>query len=260
MLSVTSVQGMRSRLSSQAVSRAPCRNGRVSQAIDGDAFADLPRAADHAERGAVARGRERARVAVREHGALVGEQGGAVRPSARLTAMSSSWIARASRSSRLAQPSERFAPRARGRRDACARSAQDRFTAVGRVPRRASGRCARSPRAKRRSGRRRAPSAAPIAAATPIAGAPRITMSRIALRDLAESSVDAVDFALGQQALIEHHHAPAAPLDGANHRRHAASRRRVRAKPVMQSRVDCCGMKPSSDRARSPSATHGYCR
>ena len=83
MLSVMSVTGMRSFLSSQAVSRAPWRNGRVSQAMHLDALARLDRGADDAERRAVARGGERARVAVGQDRGAVLDQLGAVPPERR---------------------------------------------------------------------------------------------------------------------------------------------------------------------------------
>ena len=57
--------------------------------------------------------------------------------------------------------------------------AQNRFTAVGRVAAKARQSRSKS-RANRSAVRVRAPSAIPIAAATPIAGAPRTTISRMA--------------------------------------------------------------------------------
>ena len=66
MLSVMTVVSMPSRTSSHAVSRAPCRNGRVSSANTVDVLARLDRAADDAERRAVAGRRQRAGVAVRQ--------------------------------------------------------------------------------------------------------------------------------------------------------------------------------------------------
>ena len=70
MLSVMTVVSMPSCTSSQAVSREPCRNGRVSSASTRDALAGLDGAANHAERRAVAGGRQRAGVAVRENARL----------------------------------------------------------------------------------------------------------------------------------------------------------------------------------------------
>ena len=78
MLSVMSVVSMPSLDSSQAVSRAPWRNGRVSSAKTRDRLAGLDGAADHAERGAVAGRGQRAGVAVRQHARLVGQQRRAV--------------------------------------------------------------------------------------------------------------------------------------------------------------------------------------
>ena len=74
MLSVISVAGMPSRCSSQAVRRAPCRNGRVSSAIDIDVLSGFDGGADHAQRRSVPGGRERAGVAVGQHRAAVGNQ------------------------------------------------------------------------------------------------------------------------------------------------------------------------------------------
>ncbi len=66
MLSVMTVVGTLSRTSSQAVSRAPCRNGRVSSANTCVTLPLLGGGANHAERGAVAGRRQRAGVAVRQ--------------------------------------------------------------------------------------------------------------------------------------------------------------------------------------------------
>ena len=57
------------------------------------------------------------------------------------------------------------------------------------------------------------PRATPIAAATPIAGAPRITMSLIALRDFAVIRVGVVHHLAGQSPLVEHHNAFGRPLE-----------------------------------------------
>ena len=78
MLSVMTVVSMPSRTSSQAVRRAPCRNGRVSSAKTAHLLALLHRGADDAERRAVAGGGERAGVAVRQHARLVRHDLGAV--------------------------------------------------------------------------------------------------------------------------------------------------------------------------------------
>ena len=82
MLSVMSSTGIPSRASSQAVRRAPWRKGRVSSARTRIALPGLDRAADDAERRAVAGRGERARVAVREHGRPGREQLGAEAPDA----------------------------------------------------------------------------------------------------------------------------------------------------------------------------------
>ena len=78
MLSVISVVGMPSCWSSQTVRRAPCRKGRVSSAKTSICFARVDRGADDAERRAVAGCGEGARVAVRENGLAVGNEGRAV--------------------------------------------------------------------------------------------------------------------------------------------------------------------------------------
>ena len=69
---------MRSCCNSQAVRRAPCRNGPGFVGEHVDLFAGLDRGANHAERGAVPGGRQRARVAVRQHGLAVRHQRRAV--------------------------------------------------------------------------------------------------------------------------------------------------------------------------------------
>ena len=66
MLSVMTVVGTWSRTSSHAVSRAPCRNGRVSSAKTCDDLALLGGRANDAERRAVAGRGQRAGVAVRQ--------------------------------------------------------------------------------------------------------------------------------------------------------------------------------------------------
>ena len=96
MLSVISVTGMPSCCNSQAVSRAPCRNGRVSSAKTSILLAGLDRRADDAQRRSVAGGRQRAGVAVRQHGLPSGTSSAPLRPMARQMAMSSSRISRAS--------------------------------------------------------------------------------------------------------------------------------------------------------------------
>ena len=77
MLSVMTVVLMPSRTSSHAVSRAPCRNGRVSSAKTAILLPCSTAAADDAERRAVAGRRERAGVAVRQHARAVGHHVGA---------------------------------------------------------------------------------------------------------------------------------------------------------------------------------------
>ena len=71
MLSVITVVSMPSLTSSQAVSRAPCRNGPGLVGEDGHALARLDRTTNHAERGAVAGGRQGAGIAVGEDARFV---------------------------------------------------------------------------------------------------------------------------------------------------------------------------------------------
>ena len=70
---------MPSLTSSQAVRRAPCRNGRVSSARNRHLLALLHRRPDHAKRGAIPCRRQRTGVAVREDIGRVWHQRGAVR-------------------------------------------------------------------------------------------------------------------------------------------------------------------------------------
>ena len=102
---------------------------------DRDALALLDRGADHAERRAVAGGGQRAGVAVGQHARAVGHHRGAeARPCVRQLATSSSWIARASRSSRAAISSVDCPACAASANTRFMRSmAQNRLTAVGRV-------------------------------------------------------------------------------------------------------------------------------
>ena len=72
--SAISVCGMPSSASSQAVSRAPCRSGRVSSTQTWIPRIARVRGADDAERRAVAAGRERPGVAVREDPGAGGQQ------------------------------------------------------------------------------------------------------------------------------------------------------------------------------------------
>ena len=150
----------------------------------GDALALLDRGADHAERRAVARRRERAGVAVREDA-----RRRPARPRRRSRPSPGSWRRLRRGSPRLAlEPARDLLgrlPRLRRRRRTTRfiRSiAQNRLTAVGRVAAimshvfwNSTANCL-VPFALLRC----MPSAMPIAAATPIAGAPRITIVLIA--------------------------------------------------------------------------------
>ena len=184
MLSVITVVWMPSRTSSQAVRRAPCRNGRVSSAKTATCLPASTRAANHAERRAVAGGRQRAGVAVRQDARVVRHDRRAerahraaardvlvvdglrlavepvldlvdrlarLRAPRRTSASSDRWPRTDSRPSAASPPSARRSCRTRRRTSAC----------------RSPCSCA-------------SPSAMPIAAATPMAGAPRITMVLIA--------------------------------------------------------------------------------
>ena len=78
MLSAISVVGMPSFINSHAVRREPCRNGRVSSANTCNLLSRLDGRANHAQRRAVSRGRQRAGVAVRQHASAGGQQHRAV--------------------------------------------------------------------------------------------------------------------------------------------------------------------------------------
>ena len=183
MLSVMTVVSIPSLTSSHAVRRAPCRNGRVSSAKTATVLPDsmaprmTPRAVPYP---AVASAPALQWVRMR---ALSGTTLAPYPPMARQLATSSSWMAADSVTSRaLSCPTDSPAvtPAAN---DCFIRSmAQNRFTAVGRVDAINSQSLKKSvasfcvpvdvlcftPRAR------------PIAAATPMAGAPRMTMVLIA--------------------------------------------------------------------------------
>ena len=135
MLSVITVVWMPSRTSSHAVSRAPCRNGRVSSANTVTCLPCFDGAADDAERRAVARRRQRARVAVREDARV-----GRARPPRR-TRPSRGSSRRPRRESRSASRSRRSlicstdspASAAAANARFIRSIAQNRLTAVGRV-------------------------------------------------------------------------------------------------------------------------------
>ena len=180
-------------MSSHAVSRAPCRSGRVSSTSTRGVFACRDRGADDAERGAEADGRERAGVAVREHRAPSGR--------ARRRARRGRGCAATSR-----RRSPRHAPVPRRRRRP--RTRQRRVDSPGEVHR---GRVAR-PSGRRRRRRpsspsaRRAARATPNAPRAPSAGAPRTARSAIAVDDLLDSPAVDDDQLAGQPALVDQPH------------------------------------------------------
>ena len=176
---------MPSRTSSQAVSRAPCRNGRVSSAKTATLLPCSTAARIDAERRAVAGRRQRAGVAVRQDARAVGHDVGAERahrPAARDVLVVNRARLALERGRQSRRPTRRPAPPSANAR--FMRSiAQNRLTAVGRVP------AIRSQSLLELDGElpgalapccASCPSAMPIAAATPIAGAPRITIVLIA--------------------------------------------------------------------------------
>ena len=133
MLSAMSVVGMPSLDSSQAVSRAPWRYGRVSSAQHVLDLALPRRGADHAQRRAVARGGQSARVAVGEHARA---RPGSARPPGRPCGgrpprPPPGWPA-PPRAARPAGPGRPW-PRRVSKRRRMRSMAQKRLTAVGRV-------------------------------------------------------------------------------------------------------------------------------
>ena len=179
--SAISVCGMPSCASSHAVRRAPCSSGRVSSTQTAAPGRAACGRAHHAERRAVAARRERAGVAVGEHARARGEQLGAVR--AHGQAARDLVVVDAARERRPARPrSSSGGPGGAAMTSSQRSSAQPRLIAVGREP----ASCARaSASSRRRAGvsaaaELRATCAIPIAAAMPIAGAPRMASSRIA--------------------------------------------------------------------------------
>ena len=221
MLSVMTVVGTLSRTSSQAVSRAPCRNGRVSSAKTCDDLALLGRGANHAERRAVAGRRQRAGVAVRENArvrpARRPRRSGPSPCSSRRPRRESRCASRSSRAFSSSTDSPACTPAAN---DSFMRSiAQNRFTAVGRVAghqvaelveldRELPVPCAllllhaeRDAHRRRHADRRRA------------ANHHRLDRARDFGRGLAAH----VDFLAGQLALIDHHDGVRLPLDRREH-------------------------------------------
>ncbi len=179
-----SVTSKPSRASSQAVNRAPCRNGRVSHATTLHPLARRARGAHDAEgRAAAARG-QRAGVAVREDVRAVGDR------DARRILPIAQHAATSSGGSRA--PRRRDAPRValrarhadvrRCRARPMRSSAHARLTAVGRVsPSRRVASFSDPTKLEASSlGSRSAASASPYAAATPMAGAPRTCIDRMA--------------------------------------------------------------------------------
>src|SRR6266705_35680 len=179
-LSVMSVTGILSRISSQAVRRAPCRYGRVSLAIT---ETRLP--ASRAERTtpsavpcpAVASAPVLQWVRMR---APSGTCFAPARPMAWLVSRSARKISSAVPASRAAAAFG--SPRCAASSERMRSSAQKRFTAVGRLVASASNAAsiAAENSARVRCCSRCASSAMPNAAAQPITGAPRTTIERMA--------------------------------------------------------------------------------
>ena len=85
--------------------------------------------------------------------------------------------------------------------------AQKRFTAVGRVAAISAHMASNAAwSAVPSAASRRTPRASPSAAVTPMAGAPRTAMSRMASRHLVVVPAAEVDLFAGQQPLVDQHH------------------------------------------------------
>ena len=179
MLSVINVVGMPSCCSSHTVSRAPCRNGRVSSANTSICF-PLSRAA-RITPSAVPYPAVASAPALQCVSTVFrsGTSGAPWLPIARLIAISSSRTSCASCTMR-----SRISSSGLPRSDVYSRFirsiAQNRLTAVGRVAASVAQMTSTWPSTSASSAFN-TPIATPIAAATPIAGAPRMIMSRIAV-------------------------------------------------------------------------------
>ena len=221
MLSAMRVTGMPSCSSSHAVRRAPWSNGRVSSAKTILTLPSAGRGADDAERRAVAGGGERPRVAVGEDARLRGQQ---LRPEVAHRAGRPRgprrWMARAS----SRRPCRRLARSRRPQRLEAPPHPLDRPEEVDRRgPRRGEVRrtssCHSATSAAPSLAVVRTPRARPSAAATPIAGAPRIAMSRIAAATSWWVRQRRNDLLGGQAPLVDHHDRPRPPTPPSGPRR-----------------------------------------
>ena len=183
----SSVTGMPSCKSSQAVSLAPCSHGLVSSAKTSHFFPDsiaartTPSAVPYPD---VARPPALQCVRIPWPS---GTSCAPWFPIARHAARSSSSTACASSSSASATSSADFPPRSSSARLFARRSsAQRRFTAVGRAARSSSTAAANARSGSADRAASRAAKATPYADAQPIAGAPRTTISRMARAASAE--------------------------------------------------------------------------
>jgi hypothetical protein len=187
MLSEITRTSMSSFHSSQAVRRAPWRKGRVSSARTPQTLPVIDRGPNYSKRCAIARGGKRAGIAVREDCAGIGQQ--------LLAELAHSLIALdifVLDCQSLSNETVHDFLAIRGvvaisRNSRFIRSiAQNKFTAVGRVEANVSVICLNSSRSPAIVSvfESRTPKAMPIAAATPIAGAPRTTMTRMASANL----------------------------------------------------------------------------
>ena len=136
MLSQITVVGMPSAISSHAVSRAPCKKGPRLVGVNMNLLALLHRRADHAQRRAIAARRQRSGVAVGQHAAFVRQQRAAKRAH-RLAGRNVFVVHRVRLGENFflicvngLRPSPADAANSRFMRSI----AQNRFTAVGRVP------------------------------------------------------------------------------------------------------------------------------
>ena len=221
MLSVMTVVSMPSRSSSHAVSRAPCRNGRVSSASTRTCLPCSTAARIDAERGAVPGGGKRAGVAVREHARDVGHdrrrRSRRARGSWRRLRRGCAAPRARSRSCSWSTDSPASTPAAKLR---FIRSmAQNRFTAVGRV---AGHHVAHAVELDRQLLRARG-LALPDTEREPhrrghADGRRAADHHRLdGLRDLLRAAAADVDLLARQLALIDHHDGVVGPLDCREH-------------------------------------------
>ena len=179
--------------------------------------------ADDAQRRAVAGRRQSARVAVREDAVAGLEQRGAVLADAQAAVESSSWMAcaRASSAAAMAAGVAPGAASAVPQTRCISSSAQGRLTAVGRVASRPFAACSSAARnAAGSSGLAAAASAAasamPMAAVTPMAGAPRTVMSQMRSATSCQVRQRDVALLLRQRELVDEHDLAGQDVDGAH--------------------------------------------